>query len=135
VISYIYHFSRLVPAVSCILVVEDDIEVQKVLVEFLRSLGHVVLPANCAEEARALIAAEPVELALIDCLMSGEQGSSLAEHAAGLSIPVILTTGDPEYLAALTGSPLPLLPKPFRLSDLQELLARALATGEERPPA
>jgi DNA-binding NtrC family response regulator len=108
--------------------VEDDGEVRRVLVEFLRSIGHDVRSANCAEQARALLAAEPVRLALIDCLMSGEQGNSLAEHAASLAIPVILTTGDPECLDRLAVSRFPLLPKPFRLAALQELVGRVLAS-------
>lgn len=57
-----------------ILVVEDDIAVQEVVSEFLRSTGHQIYPAASAEQARHLLASEAIEVALIDCLMSGEQG-------------------------------------------------------------
>ena len=78
-----------------ILLVEDDSDVQTIVSEFLATLGHRVTSASSAEQARCFLASEPVDLALVDCLMEGEQGSSLAEHAFKLGIPTILTSGDP----------------------------------------
>jgi DNA-binding NtrC family response regulator len=65
---------------------------------------------------------------LIDCLMSGEQGNALAEHATGLGVATILTSGDPHYLETLPEQSYPFLPKPFRLTALGELVSRALQT-------
>lgn len=59
-----------VAAVSCILVVEDDADVQAVVTEFLQTAGHHVLSAASAEEARHFLARDAVDLALIDCVMS-----------------------------------------------------------------
>ena len=84
-----------------ILVVEDDADVQTIVLEFLRTTGHDVHSAVSAEQARLVLAREAIDLVLIDCLMSGERGNSLAEHAASLGIPTILTSGDPHYLEAL----------------------------------
>ena len=109
-----------------ILVVEDDRSVQEVISEFLRSAGHQVYCAISAEQARDFLASEPIDLALIDCLMSGEQGDSLAQYASVLGIATILTSGDPRYLETLSGRPVPFLGKPFRLGELQELIARNL---------
>lgn len=114
-----------------ILVVEDDPDVQTIVLEFLRIAGHQVVSASSAEEARRLLQSEAVDLALIDCLMSGEQGNSLAEHAAGLSIPTILTSGDPHYLEARCERSFPFLPKPFRLTVLNELISRTLLQDRE----
>ena len=58
--------------------------------------------------------------------MSGEQGNSLAEHVSQLGIPTILTSGDPHYLETLDGQEVPFLPKPFRLTALEELVSRIL---------
>jgi two-component system, OmpR family, response regulator len=112
-----------------ILVVEDDADVQSVVLEFLRTAGHDVLSAASAEQARRLLASEVIDLALIDCLMGGEQGDSLAEHAARLGVPTILTSGDPHYLEALPEQSFPFLPKPFRLTALDELISRTLRTS------
>jgi len=88
-----------------ILLVEDDADVQTVVSEFLVTLGHRVTSASSAAEARLFLGNEPVDLALVDCLMSGEQGNFLAEHAWKLGIPTILTSGDPQsYRASLRAS-------------------------------
>jgi two-component system phosphate regulon response regulator OmpR len=109
-----------------ILVVEDDVDVQSIVSEFLVTLGHRLTCASSAEEARRFLASEPVDLALVDCLMSGEQGNSLAEHASKLGVPTILTSGDPNYIETCSEHSFPFLPKPFRLTSLDELIARTL---------
>jgi DNA-binding NtrC family response regulator len=114
-----------------ILLVEDDADVQRVVSEFLQTTGYHVLSAASAEQARLILASEPIDLALIDCLMSGEQGNSLAEHAAKLGVPAILTSGDPHYLETLSAPTVPFLPKPFRLTALDELISRTLAALRE----
>jgi two-component system OmpR family response regulator len=113
-------------AVPRILVVEDDVEVQTVVLEFLRTAGHDVFCAASAEQARRLLADKVIDLALVDCLMSGERGISLPEHAVRLGVPTILTSGDPHYLEARPEGRFPFLPKPFRLSALDELISRTL---------
>jgi two-component system OmpR family response regulator len=99
-------------AVPRILVVEDDADVLAVVLEFLRTIGHDVASAGSAEQARRLLEDEVIDLALIDCLMSGERGNALAEHAAKLGVPTILTSGDPDYLEALPKRSFPFLPSP-----------------------
>lgn len=114
-----------------ILLVEDDADVQTIVLEFLRTTGHQVMSAASAEEARRLLQSEAVELAVIDCLMSGEQGNSLAEYASRMGIPTILTSGDPDYLETRSGQSFPFLPKPFRLTVLNELISRTLRAARE----
>jgi DNA-binding NtrC family response regulator len=109
-----------------ILLVEDDADVQAVVSEFLATIDHRVTSAKSAEEARLILANEPVDLALIDCLMGGEQGNSLAEHASELGIPTILTSGDPHYIESSWELSFPFLAKPFRLTSLDELIASTL---------
>jgi DNA-binding NtrC family response regulator len=113
-------------AMAHILLVEDDADVQSVISEFLVTLGHRLTCASSAEQARLFLAREPVDIALIDCLMSGEQGNSLAEHASKLGVPTILTSGDPQYIETLAEHHFPFLAKPFRLTSLDELIARTL---------
>jgi DNA-binding NtrC family response regulator len=115
-----------------ILVVEDDADVQSVVSEFLVTLGHRLTCASSAQEARLFLASEPVDLALVDCLMSGEQGNSLAEHASQLGIPTILTSGDPHYIETCSNHCFPFLAKPFRLTSLDELIAHTLHSRGNR---
>ncbi|MBV9377110.1 MAG: response regulator [Alphaproteobacteria bacterium] len=109
-----------------ILIVEDDADVQNVVLEFLATLGHKVTSASSAEQARGLLEGEPVDLALVDCLMGGEQGNSLAEYASALGIPTILTSGDPQNIETGSEHPFPFLAKPFRLADLEALIEQML---------
>jgi two-component system phosphate regulon response regulator OmpR len=96
-----------------ILLVEDDADVQSIVSDFLVTLGHRLTCASSAEQARLFLANEPVDLALVDCLMSGEQGNSLAEHASKLGVPTILTSGDPHYIETCSEHPFPFLPSHF----------------------
>ncbi len=117
-----------------ILVVEDDLEVCEVVCEFLRDSGHMVLAAGSARQARELLARETVDLLIIDCVMSGEQGGSLAEHATVLGIPAILTSGDLRYRDTIPQSSVPFLTKPFRLRELGELISRTMTRSPRCPP-
>ncbi len=114
-----------------ILLVEDDADVQMVVSEFLATLGHRVTSASSAQEARLFLKGQLVDLALVDCLMSGEQGNSLAEHAWKLGIPTILTSGDPHFIERRSEHPFPFLPKPFRLTSLNEMIVSALHESRE----
>jgi two-component system OmpR family response regulator len=114
-----------------ILLVEDDVDVQTVVSEFLTTIGHDVLSASSAAQARLILMGQRIDVALIDCLMSGEQGNSLAEHVSGLDVPTILTSGDPHFIESLTDQHLPFLAKPFRLSALERVISQVLRSYEK----
>ena len=122
------------PLMTRILLVEDDSDVRVVVSEFLGTMGCDVISAASAEEARCVLANKPVDLAVIDCLMSGEQGNFLAEHCQNLGIATILTSGDPHYLELLGNKSQPFLPKPFRLGELSELISGVLQAPPKRQP-
>ena len=113
-----------------ILLVEDDADVQIVVSEFLGTIGHDVISVGSSEGARLILARERVDVAVIDCLMGGEPGNSLAEHVFRLGIPTILTSGDPHFLEARTERAFPFLPKPFRLTELGELISHSLSARQ-----
>ena len=115
----------------CILVVDDSSAVREVVCEFLRDGGHTVLSAGSALEARALLARETIDLLIADWVMSGEQGDSLAAHASSLGVPAILTSGDPRYGETIAPSGTPFLSKPFRLGQLEELVARTVRPARQ----
>ena len=57
-----------------ILLVEDDADVQTVVSEFLATIGHRVISAASAEQARLFLENEAFELALVDCLRNTHRG-------------------------------------------------------------
>ncbi len=117
-----------------ILVVEDEVEVQRVAIAFLKSVGYATVAAANAEEAlQALRAHEQIALLFSDVILgSGMNGRELAVAARRMraDLPVLLTSGyerapghaDDDALAEL-----PLLRKPYRREELVAAVRAALA--------
>ncbi len=79
-----------------VLVVEDDERVRAGSVAALRDLGYGVVDAGSADEAMALLRANPTTALLFtDVIMPGTDGRKLAEMARGVrpGLKVLFTTG------------------------------------------
>ena len=106
-----------------ILVVEDDADVRRIAVAFLRSAGYEVRAVADAESALAMLEVEPFALLFSDVMLGpGLDGQAIA-HAARRAHPrlaVLLATG---YEAPLGDTPtaFDLVSKPY---DRETLLAR-----------
>jgi DNA-binding NtrC family response regulator len=109
-----------------ILVVDDLPEVCELLDEVLTEAGYRVTTAGHPTAARALLAREAFDLAVIDSIMPGESGESLAAHAAGAGLKVIIMTGHVPFFEADEERPWPRLAKPFRLEQAITLVRDVL---------
>ncbi len=78
-----------------ILVVDDDHEIQTAVALFLKEHGYRVTAAHNRQEALAAVAAGPVDLAVLDVDLGGEDGLSLLGElkATRPDLPVIVFTG------------------------------------------
>ena len=65
---------------ATILIVDDEPDLREVLEEYFVAQGYAALTADSATAARALAAEHPVDVALLDITMPGEDGLSLARH-------------------------------------------------------
>ena len=116
-----------------ILVVEDEAEVRRVAIAFLKSVGYATVAAANADEAlQALRANEQVALLFSDVILgSGMNGRELAQAARRLraNLPVLLTSGYERVGHAEDDAPmeLPLLRKPYRREELIAAVRTALA--------
>lgn len=84
------------PAV--VLLVEDDRDLRREMAGYLESQGYVVHQAPSAVEARQLIDAHPVDVAVLDVNLPGEDGLSLCRRLAvdgGPAILMLSALGDP----------------------------------------
>jgi len=111
---------------ATILIVDDEPDVREVLEEYLSAHGYKALTADGAAAARAIAASTPLDLALLDINMPGEDGLSLARHLREryASIAVVMLTSAATVVDRIVGLELgadDYLPKPF---DPRELLAR-----------
>jgi len=116
-----------------ILVVEDDAEVRRVIVECLGLIGYAVTEAeNGTAGLEALQKAKP-DLLMVDYAMPDMTGAEVISRARELvgDIPVIMATGYADMAAVerLAGKP-PILRKPFDINTLGEAVASVLERAD-----
>ncbi|MFT3792028.1 MAG: PAS domain S-box protein [Rudaea sp.] len=130
--------ARIAPAASergdeTVLVVEDDADVRRAALAFLRSLGYTPLPCADASGALRAIAQHPqIALVFSDVMLgSGMNGVELAEEIRERwpALPVLLTSGDER--SAQSGEGFDLLRKPYRREELSTAIRRKLDRPRE----
>ncbi|HSV36611.1 MAG TPA: ATP-binding protein [Ramlibacter sp.] len=112
-----------------ILVVEDDAEVRRVIVECLGLIGYAVTEAPNGTEGLAAIAESKPDLLVVDYAMPDMTGAEVISKAREMvgDLPVILATGYADMAAVerLAGKPA-ILRKPFDITSLGAAVAFAL---------
>src|SRR5450759_1666317 len=122
--------------VSKILVVDDNPELQDLIRSALAHKGYDVLTADDALQGLELIAAEKIDLALLDVMMPGMDGltmlSQLREHNENLRVIIMSALNTPETaISALRDQACDFLSKPF---EMQQLLSAVESALELNPP-
>ncbi|HEX7891170.1 MAG TPA: response regulator [Ramlibacter sp.] len=127
-----------VPALagSChILVVEDDPDVRRVIVECLSLIGYKVTEAANGHEALASLAAVKPDLLVVDYAMPDMTGAEVISEARKMvgDVPVILATGYADMAAVerLAGKP-KILRKPFDIAQLGDAVSTALDAARDK---
>ncbi|MBT2641878.1 response regulator transcription factor [Bacillus sp. ISL-41] len=105
-----------------ILVVDDDINIQRLVTIHLTQEGYQVFRANDAEEALTLLENQNVDLAIVDVMMPGMNGFELTKILTDdWEIPVILLTAKGQLSdkeeGFLSGSE-DYIVKPFEVKEL-----------------
>ena len=114
-----------------ILLVDDEAIVRAATGAMLSDLGHKVIEAGSGAQALELLRdGVAPELVITDYLMPGMNGAELAKEirAAHPNLPIMIATG----YAAVAGNAmadLPLLPKPFRQSELAATIERLISSA------
>jgi PAS domain S-box-containing protein len=116
---------------ECILVVEDNSPLRRVILRQLRDLGYHVFEADRAATALDLLEHERVDLLFTDVVMPGGlDGLELASLAMERlpALKVLLTSGFPELRSGTKqefGTGFRLLSKPYNKDDLADALHEA----------
>jgi signal transduction histidine kinase/ActR/RegA family two-component response regulator len=136
--------SKQLPAVpalagAChILVVEDDTDVRRVIVECLSLIGYKVTEAANGSEALASLAAVKPDLLVVDYAMPDMTGAEVISEARKMigDVPVILATGYADMAAVerLAGKPR-ILRKPFDIAALGDAVSSVLEDAREKAEA
>lgn len=125
-----------------ILVVDDQPEIRTLVQEYLTGEGFRVSTAHDGAGMRRVLSQSPADLVILDLMLPGEDGLTLARSLRNQSsIGIIILTGRSETVDRIIGLEMgadDYLPKPFHL---RELLARVKSVlrrvrgGESPPPA
>ena len=90
--------------VAHIAVVDDDADVRVTVAEYLRRSGFAVSEAEGGAALREIMATRPIELALLDINMPGEDGLSLARELRGLGdAGIIMLSANSDDLDKIVG--------------------------------
>lgn len=116
-----------------ILVVDDETDVREGLAEMIELLGHKVLPTLGAREALDSGVALMADLVFVDLRMPGIDGLRFRDAAVALNPRldgrVVIMTGDAVEGPGMVGrhrdaARIPIMEKPFTLSDVKRVLAQ-----------
>jgi len=126
-----------------VLVVDDDQHIRTMLRRYLVEEGFRVSEAADGGAMRAALEAERVDLVLLDLMMPGEDGLSLARHVRRRSdIPIIMLTGKGDVIdrvAGLEAGADDYIAKPFHLREvlarIRTVLRRGRAAAAPAAPA
>src|SRR3954447_17972531 len=117
-----------------VLVVEDVPQIRATAVQLFQELGCEVFDAYNGESALKILEAHPeIQVLFADVRMSGMNGPELAQVARRLrpDLRIVLTSGYVSRDDVPAG--IPFVPKPWRTSDLADVVRRAPATGDWAP--
>ena len=119
-----------------ILLVDDERDIRDPLASYLSRNGLRVTKAENAAAARQLLTAYAIDLVLLDIMMPGEDGLSLAGYIrATTAIPVILLTAKAEEMDRVVGLEIgadDYVTKPFSPRELLARIKAVLRRGGDR---
>ena len=122
-----------------ILVVDDERRNRDLLEVLLVADGHDVVTASCGEDALAMLAAEPVDLVLLDVMMPGMDGYQVVSRIRGEQatghIPVVLISAldDSSSRAhGLRAGAQAFVTKPINRAEIAACVRQLLGSGTTR---
>lgn len=130
-------------AVGRILLVDDDVQILRLLERTLLQAGYRVQAMSSGRQALAALRAAPVDLLITDIIMPDQEGLETITEARRIQpdLRVIGMSGGgfgkaQDYLKAarLLGA-IQTLQKPFSSQDLLTSIAVALGSGDRPPPS
>jgi CheY-like chemotaxis protein len=110
-----------------VLVVEDEAMIMTLVEDMVAELGHRVAGlAASVEEAAGLAEDGEFDVALLDVNLQGQTVESVAATLARRGKPFVFTTGYGERVIPPEFKDRPMLPKPYQIEQLGEILSRVM---------
>ena len=120
-----------------ILIVDDQQEICDVVQEYLTGEGYRVSTAHDGTGMRRVMAQSQIDLVILDLMLPGEDGLTLARSLRSKSgIGIIILTGRGETVDRIIGLEMgadDYLPKPFHLRELLARVKSVLRRAQTEP--
>ncbi len=118
-----------------VLIVDDELNIRRVLAAMLAREGYEVTTAANGEQALAVLQKTPVHAVVTDLVMPGMSGLKLLERAAAEfpDVPVIMITAHgtvDSAVQALKAGAFDYITKPFEQEELKKVIAKAIRAHE-----
>lgn len=116
-----------------VLVVEDEMLLAMLLQDMLEEFScEIVGPVGRVAKAVPLANAEPLDGAILDINVAGEEVFPVACELARREIPFVFVSGYGRDHLPKEWSDRPILRKPFQSKDLERTMSMALAQGQQK---
>jgi two-component system OmpR family response regulator len=123
-----------------ILIVDDDLDIRELLVEYLQKNGFKVSAVANGKQMRAVLDETPVDLIVLDLMLPGEDGLALCRDlraGPAREIPILMLTARSEETDRVVGLEMgadDYLSKPFAARELQARIRAVLRRTHMLPP-
>jgi EAL domain-containing protein (putative c-di-GMP-specific phosphodiesterase class I) len=119
-----------------ILIVDDEEEIRSILCDFL-SARYSCETLSCAQQALTLLACQRFDLVISDIAMPGMTGLEMLPHLRDIApdTAIVMISGQrmiESAVAAMRAGALDYITKPFELSQVDDVVRRALAHARQR---
>lgn len=123
---------------ATILIVEDDIDTNEAVCEYLQEAGHTTIPALDGEEAITLFAAQKIDLVVLDIMLPNVTGLVVLNSIRKASqVPVLMLTAlEDEYtqVTSFDSQVDDYMTKPFSMVILGKRIAALLRRSSPQTP-
>jgi DNA-binding response OmpR family regulator len=117
-----------------VLVVEDEMLIAMLLEDILQELGcKIIGPVGQVAKAVPLANMEPLDAAILDVNVAGEEVFPVAFELARRAIPFVFVSGYGTDRLPKEWCDRPILQKPFRSEELEHSLSMAFASAQRKP--
>ena len=123
-----------------VLIIEDEPDMRRLLVDLVSRADHIPVPAESAEEGLALLPGWTFQLAFLDHNLPGMEGLLLGEYLRNnnpdMTIALVTGADEPKLERRTRDLKITFVPKPFELDRIDQIIrdcvARLRAKDEER---
>ncbi len=123
-----------------ILIVDDDLQIRELLLEYLAKNGFKATAAANGPQMRAVLAAAPIDLIVLDLMLPGEDGLMLCRDlrtGSSKAVPILMLTARSEEADRIVGLEMgadDYLVKPFAARELLARIRAVLRRTRMLPP-